>query len=139
MRAQAEQFAPIRQRLRFALDQIGPVEQSAREIAEAKHGACGLQRRDGLDRVRPPLIAGVDHDAGGEGIAGRGGDERIEMRLRNLCARCVALALNGAVTAFALLGDEIDARIGAIEIRLQGSPFGPQPNLGGTFPGKGDP
>ena len=133
MCAQAEQFAPIRQRLRFAVDQIGPVERSACEIAEAKHRACGLQRSDGLDRVRPPLIAGVDHDAGGEGTAGRGGDERIEVRLRNLRARCVALALNGAVTAFALLGDEIDTSIGAIETGLQDRPFRPQPDVGETF------
>ena len=131
--AQAEQFALIRQRLRFAVDQIGPVERSACEIAEANHGACGLQRSDGLDRVRPPLIAGVDHDAGGEGTAGRGGDERIEVRLRNLRARCVALALNGAVTAFALLGDEIDTGIGAIETGLQNRPFRPQPDVGETF------
>ena len=137
MRAQTERLAPIRQRLWFAVDQIGPVERSACEIAEAKHGACGLQRSDGLDRVRPPLIAGVDHDAGGEGIAGRGSDERIEMWLRNLRARCVALALNGAVSAFALLGDEIDPRIDAIEVRLQGSPFGPQPDLGEPFLIKG--
>ena len=38
---------------------------------------------------------------------------RIEMGLRNPRAGCVALALNGAVAAFALLGDQIDASIGA--------------------------
>ena len=131
MGAQAERLAPIRQRLRFVVDQIGPVKRSAREIAEAKHGAGGLQWSDCLARIRPPPVTGINHDAGGEGIAGRGGDERIEMGLRNPRARCVALALNGTVVAaFALLGDQIDASIGAIESRPYRGPLRPQPDLG---------
>ena len=81
MRAQAERLVPIRQRLRVVVDQIGPVERPAREIAEADHRAGGLQWGDGLERVRPPSITGIDDDARGEGIARRRRDERIEVRL----------------------------------------------------------
>ena len=52
------------------------------------------------------------------------------MGLRNPRAGCVALALNGAVAAFALLGDQIDASIGAIESWLYRGPLRPQPDLG---------
>ena len=52
------------------------------------------------------------------------------MRFRNPGARRVALALDGAVAAAALLGDEIDARIRAIESRLHPGPLGPQPHPG---------
>ena len=137
MGPQTERLTPIRQRLRFFVDQIRPVERSAREIVETEHRASVLQWNDGLDRVRPPPIAGIDDDAGGKGLSGRGGDERIKMGLGNPRARCVALALNGAVAAFALLGNQINARIGTIESRRQGRPLGPQPDMGEPFLVKG--
>ena len=50
--------------------EVGPVERAAREVAEAEHGAGGLQALDGLAGVRPPAVAGVHDDAGGKGVAG---------------------------------------------------------------------
>ena len=82
MGPQTERLTPIRQRLRFFVDQIRPVKRSAREIVEDGAPCMRvLQWNDGLDRVRPPPIAGIYDDAGGEGLAGRGGDERIKMGL----------------------------------------------------------
>ena len=133
MGAQAERLVPKGKVFRFIVDEVGPVERPTSEIAEAKHGACGLQWSNGLDRVRPPSVAGIDHDTGCEGVTGRCGDERIEMKLRNLGARRVALALNGTVTALTLLGDQVDTGIGAIESLLQVRPFGPQPDFGEPF------
>ena len=133
VRAQAVGFAPERQVFRFAADEVRPVERTAREVAEAEHRAGGLQGQDGLDGVRPPSVSGIDDDAGREGVAGRGGDERVEVGLRYPCAGRVALALDGAMTALALLGDEIDARIGGVETGPRTRPLGPQPDVGEAF------
>ena len=83
--------------------------------------------------VWPPAVAGIDDDAGGEGVAGRCGDEGVEVGLPYLCAGRMALALDGTEAAPALLGHEVDARIGAVEIRSCGGPFGPEPDVGETF------
>ena len=133
MRPQTVRFMSEGQRFRLVADQIGPVEGRAEQIAEAKHRACRPEREDGLDRVRPPLVAGVDDDPCGERIASRRGDERIEMRFRNLRARRVTLALNGAVAARTLLCDQIDPRVSAIETALMLGPFGPPPDRGETL------
>ena len=130
MRSQMERFVPNRQRFRRCATQIGPVEWPLCEIAEAEHGAGRRQGRDGLRRVRPPLIAGIDDDARGERRARRGRDERIEMRLCHPRARRIALALDGAVAAPAFCRNEINARIAALEIRARLCPLGPQPDVG---------
>ena len=134
VRAEAIGFAPEGQVFRFAMDEVRPVERAARQIAEAQHGTCRLERRDGLDGVRTPPVAGIDDDAGGEGIAGRGGDEGVEVGLRDPRAGGVALALDGADAAAALLGHEIDAGVGAAEAGPRTHPFGPQPDAGEPLP-----
>ena len=56
------------------------------------------------------------------------------MRLRYPRARGVALALDGADPARALLRDQVDADIRAVEIRPGRRPFRPQPHIGETVP-----
>ena len=131
---QTEGFVAEGKVFRYAAHQVGPIERPAGEIAEAQHGAYGLQRFDGLAGVRPPAVAGVHDDAGGERVAGRSGDEGVEVGLRYLRTGRMAFALDGAVAAPALLGNEVDARIGAVEVRSHGGPFGPEPDVGETFP-----
>ena len=131
---QTEGLAAEGEVFRLAVREVGPIERSAGEVAEAEHGAGGLQMLDGPAGVRPPAVAGVHDDAGGERVAGRRGDEGVEMRLRDLRARRVTLALDGATAAPALLGDEVDARIGAVEVRPRGGPLGPEPDVGETLP-----
>ena len=128
--AQRERLTAQRQILRLAFGKIGPVEGPAGEVAKTEHGASGLQFGDGLDGVRPPAIAGVNDDAGGEGFPRRGGDERIQVRLADARAGRVALALNGAVAAVAFFGHQVDARVRAVEIHPFRRPLGPEPNLG---------
>ena len=48
------------------------------------------------------------------------------------CARRVTLALDGAVAAGAFFRDQVNAGVGAIEIRVYRRPFLPQPDLGKT-------
>ena len=134
MRAQAIGFAPEGEVFRFAMDEVRPVERAAREIAEAQHGTCRLERCDGLDGVRPPPVAGIDDDAGRERVAGRGGDEGVEVGLRYPGIGGVALALDGAEPALALFGDEIDAGVGGVEAGPRTHPFGPQPDVGEALP-----
>ena len=133
MGPEAERFAPEGQVFGLTVDRIRPVEGSAREVGEAQHGARRLQRNDGLAGVGAPRVAGVDHDARGERIARRGGDERIEMGFRNLRSGRVALALDGAVAALAFFRDQVDADVSGIEVLPEGGPFGPQPDIGEPF------
>ncbi len=56
------------------------------------------------------------------------------MGLRDLRAGCMAFALDGATAAPALLGHEVDAGIGAVEVRPRGGPLGPEPDVGETLP-----
>ena len=130
VRAQFERRAEVAQLLRRGADEVGPVERVAGEVVEPQRLAYGLRRGDDLSRVRPPSRAGVDEDAGGERVAARGGDERVDMRLRHAGVRRVAFALDGADPARALLGDEVDADIGAVETRPPRRPFAPQPDAG---------
>ena len=135
MRPQAERLVTIGQVLRFVSPEIGPVERTADQVVEPKHGERVLERRDGPEGIRSPSVAGVHDDAGREGLARRGGDERIELGLRDSRARGVALALNGAVApAVSFLGNQIDPRIGAIEIGTLDCPLGPQPDRGEPLP-----
>ncbi len=134
VRAQAVGFAPEGQVFRLAANEVRPVERAARQIAEAQHGTRRLERRDGLDGVRTPPVAGIDDDAGREGVAGRGGDERVEVGLRYLGAGGVALALDGADADAALLGNEIDAGVRAAEAGPRTRLFGPQPDVGESLP-----
>ena len=134
MRAQAVGFAAEGQVLGPEAGEVGPVDGAGGEIAEPQHRARRLQVADGLDGVRPPAVAGVDDDGGGERVAGRGGEERVEGGLGNARARRVALALDGAETAAALLGDEVDAGVGGVEPRPPRRPFGPQPDVGEPLP-----
>ena len=132
---QAERLVLIGQVLRFVASEIRPVERAAGQIAEAKHKAPGLEMLDGLTGGRPPFVAGVHNDTGRERFARRGGDERIELGLRDSRARGVALALNGAVApAVSFLGNQIDPRIGAVEVGTLGCPLGPQPDRGEPLP-----
>ncbi len=55
----------------FVVDQIRPVERSAREIAEAEYRAGGLQWSESLDGGPPPPIVGIDDDAGRQEKSGR--------------------------------------------------------------------
>ena len=50
------------------------------------------------------------------------------MRFRYPRARCVALALNGAIAPLALLRDEINACVFYGEVRPSLSPLGPEPD-----------
>ena len=130
VRPEAEGLAPVREPFGLLVYKVGPVERSARKVSEAKHRAGGLEPFDGLPRVRSPLVAGVDDEVRGERLSGRGGDKGVEVRLRDPCARRVALALDGAVPALALGGDEVDAGVVAVEAGLQCGPLGPQPRVG---------
>ena len=139
VRAQAVGFAPEGQVFRLAANEVRPVERAARQIAEAQHGTRRLERRDGLDGVRTPPVAGIDDDAGGEGVASGSGDERVEVGLRYSGAGGVALALDGADAAAALLGHEIDAGVGAAEAGPRTRPFGPQAGRRRTAPRRAGP
>ena len=128
MGAQRERLAAQAQVFRLAAQQVGPVDGPLGEIVVAQHAARRLQSVDGFARVGAPAVAGIDHQAGGEGVARRGGDEGIEVGLGDARARRVALALNGAVAAGALLGDKVDADVVGVELVPLEGPFGPQPN-----------
>ena len=130
MRPQAERFAPNPQLLRILRCKVRPVDRPLREISETQHRAGRFQRLDRLPGVRPPLVAGIDDHSCSERLACRCGNERIQMRFRNLRTRRIALALDRAKAAPALFRNQINARIAAREVRPHRRPFGPQPHMG---------
>ena len=129
MRPQAERLSAPRQRLRWIANQIRPLDGPVRKIAEPKHLTGRLQVLNGLPGVRPPRIAGIDDHAPCEWVARRRGNKGVESLLRDPSSRRMELALDGAATARALLGDQIHSRVAAHELRSPQRPFRPQPNL----------
>jgi len=90
-------LARERDELTVVDDQVGApapataIAHAVRQIAEAEHGARGRQTRDRFFGVRTPLVAGIDHDACGERLPRRGGDEGVEMSFRYPGAGCMDL------------------------------------------------
>ena len=127
---QAEGRMPQRQVLGVVSRQVGPVERTLRQVAEAQNGARRrLEASDRLAGVRPPLASRIHDDPAGEGLSVGRGEERIQMRLGDGRSRRVALALDGAVAAVALFGHQVDAGVRAVEARVARRPVGPQPHL----------
>ena len=123
---QLERATDVAEFLGLGRNQVRPIERTAGEVAEAEDGAGGLQAPHGPQGVRAPAVAGVNEDPGGERFAGRRRDEGVQVRLGDPRSGRVALALDGAPAAVALLRHEVDAGVGQIE---------PERRAGLRFPG----
>ena len=126
VRARGEFRAAPGEVFRAAADEVGPAEGAAREVAGAQHLTARVQAADGFPGVGAPFVRCVDEYAGGEGVAIRGGDERIDVGFGYGRTGRVAFALHGAYAAAALLGDDVDAGVAAVETRPPRGPFAPQ-------------
>ncbi len=129
MRPQPERLAPHPEGLGHFAHQVRPVDRPPIQVGKPQGAAGGHQALDRLPGVRPPLVAGVDDDPGREWPAGRRGDERVDMPLRDARSGRVALALDRAVAAVLLLRHQVDAHFGGVEVGAGARPLGPQPDI----------
>ena len=128
-----ERLGPPAERLRRLLEQVRPVHGPFRQVGELEHLDLGPLPPDHRQRVRPPSAPGVHDHAGGEVLLPGGGEERVEVALRDPGVRPVALALDGAEAAVALFGDEIHPGVPGRAPEPDG-PVGPPRDRGEPVP-----